>query len=153
MKLPSEGEEPNLQNDNPAMSDESDDEILAVHRRLLPEVIQPVEIAPIVDGEELEMADDVNGELEDHQMEQVDTGLELTNYNEQADDVDRTPSEIDVDEHGEDSTEEPDQTDADVSDQSSDDNDPPERSVARRDRKPAKVFTFDDDGKAVWQNR
>ena len=112
-----------------------------------------MEIAPIVDGEELEMADDVNGELEDHQMEQVDTGLELTNYNEQADDVDRTPSEIDVDEHGEDSTEEPDQTDADVSDQSSDDNDPPERSVARRDRKPAKVFTFDDDGKAVWQNR
>ena len=35
MKLPSEGEEPNLQNNNPVMSDESDDEILAVHRKII----------------------------------------------------------------------------------------------------------------------
>ena len=61
-------------------------------------------------------------------------------------------SEADVAGDVEETDTDDDHTDADESDQSSDD-DPPLRSVGMRDRKPSKVFTFDDDGNAVWEDR
>ena len=127
-------------------SDESDDEILAIHMTLVPQdvtVIGPAEdTQAILDG--------VYNEGEDEQLDGLDTIAKRSLLEAQESSV-VSDAEVNDDSNVQVAAD-PYETD-NVDSKSSSDSESLRCPVSARERKPTRALTYDEKGNAVWQNR
>ena len=138
-------------------SDESDNEMLVIHHRVLSQDAPEVVISE--DGDEevnhgLRLPgvvdDNIGDGLENNQLDYSDASAEHSEHEEEESFVEvgtsmETNNDTVIDA-------EPEETDEEESEESSSDSELPRR-ILRQDRMPTRVFTYDDDGNPVWEER
>ena len=135
--------------DNVELSSDSDDEVLAVHRRIppesTPEVVSSEEAVPVPDREVL--VEEAVPVPDREVLVEVGDNVDEESENAQVDDNTQVENENEI--HSSDNPDEADDEDYDQS--SSSDSESPRRQPSTRERKPTRVFTYDKDGNSVWQ--
>ena len=134
------------QDDYLVESDESDDQILAIHQRLVPQDVTGIDPAQETEA----ILDGVYDEGEDEQLDDLDTTAERSLLEAQESSVVSDAEVDDVDDVQ--VAADPYETD-DEDSESSSDSESPRRPASARERKPTRVLTYDEKGNAVWQNR
>ena len=127
-------------------SDESDDQILAIHQRLVPQDVTGIDPAQETEA----ILDGVHDEGEDEHLDDLDTTAERSLLEAQESSV-VSDAEVDDDDDVQVAAD-PYETD-DEDSESSSDSESPRRPASARERKPTRVLTYDEKGNAVWQNR
>ena len=127
-------------------TDESDDQILAIHQRLVPQDVTGID--PAQETEAILVG--VYDEGEDEQLDDLDKTAQRSLLEAQESSV-VSDAEVDDDDDVQVAAD-PYETD-DEDSESSSDSESPRRPASARERKPTRVLTYDEKGNAVWQNR
>ena len=124
----------------------SDDQILAIHQRLVPQDVTGIDPAQETEA----ILDCVYDEGEDEEVVDLDTTAQRSLLEAQESSV-VSDAEVDDDDDVQVAAD-PYETD-DEDSESSSDSESPRRPASARERKPTRVLTYDEKGNAVWQNR